>query len=123
MSDFAPQLIQRIQKRMCRLLGAANRKPASSLLRLREFPDFERLPWDPALPALTIQALQLLDGLRQELNDELAWEGGISDCDVLRFALQSFNPNAGTMSGKTFFFDSNSISGMLGRTRLTDWAS
>lgn len=88
MSDFAPQLIQRIQKRMCRLLGAANRKPASSLLRLREFPDFERLPWDPALPALTIQALQLLDGLRQELNDELAWEGGISDCDVLRFALQ-----------------------------------
>jgi hypothetical protein len=88
MSEFAVQLLDRIQTRVWQLLRGTAPKPSFALPRLREFPHTQSLPWDPCPPMLTIEELHLLRGLRQELNHELAEEEVISDREVLHFALQ-----------------------------------
>lgn len=48
----------------------------------------EQVPWYPDGQELSLEDLQLLHSLRQELNDGLAPEEAISHRDVLRLALQ-----------------------------------
>jgi hypothetical protein len=86
MSDSLPELPRRMRRRV-RTEGARPRTPAS-VLPLRPSDLCEQLPWEPGRFELTRDELQLIASLRREVNEELASEEAVSDCDILHLALQ-----------------------------------
>ena len=82
------ELIRDIFRRMhMRSLLGSGRIPIS-ILPLREASLLQCLPWEPGSIELRPNDRQLLAGLWRELSYELAPEEAISECDVLKFALQ-----------------------------------
>lgn len=88
MTEFITDLFRRTVAGFHKRSHLGNGRTLISILRLRQSPLFERLPWEPGRIELRPKDRQLLASLWRELSHELAPEEAISGADVLNFALQ-----------------------------------
>jgi hypothetical protein len=86
--NFVQELLRAMQGRIRKRRHLANGRTPISILPLRPASPAKLLPWEPDRIELTLDELQLLAWLSQELNQELESEEVISQSDVLHFALQ-----------------------------------
>lgn len=107
MSDFVPELLRRIQATIRKRSDLSTGRTPISILPLRQSPFFERSPWEPRSIELTPDERRLLGWLWGELNQELGPANGVSESDVLCFALEQLQLK---MSSE----NSNTISRTLG---------
>jgi hypothetical protein len=88
MSDFIPELLRLMFAAIRKPSPLANRRTPIPVLPLRQSLPCEPLPWDPGRIQFTPGERQMLVWLWQELHQELGPETGMSESDVLCFALE-----------------------------------